>query len=413
MAQVRKNNLPLLYVAAFLMAFVLGGIWWVALPFIVKRLGGSDANVGQCFALHMGLYMGGCLLVLWFLHRLERKRTVQIGVTMMILSTMVACAIIASGNEQNPSGKLVGMLIIACGFMGLSMTFFWPFLPGWISEAYEGRELNRRLGLFNTSWSSGAMVGPLIGGLLVQKSSLLAMVAVVIGLALCLTMITLAPKSRDGDPTPQKPNTPPSPEKPDRATLLVFRWTSRIALLACTCILMGLFRSQLGLLFKFELGFSEFDFGVVTMFMAGANFLVLVAAGKWHFWHYRVGFFAAAQLAVLSCLVIILFGSKQWHFMVAATALGAGTAFVYASHLYYSVSGSTRRSASMAIHETTLSLGTVFGALVGGYLSDLLGRRWPYWFGIAVILTGALIQIVVCLAIRRRHQNQATQCQVR
>ena len=44
-----------LYAAAFLLAFG-GGHWWLALPFIINQLHGSDTQVGMGLAANMGMY---------------------------------------------------------------------------------------------------------------------------------------------------------------------------------------------------------------------------------------------------------------------------------------------------------------------------------------------------------------------
>ena len=44
-----------LYIAAFCMAFGINTLW-VALPFIIKFMNGTDANIGFCYGLHVGIY---------------------------------------------------------------------------------------------------------------------------------------------------------------------------------------------------------------------------------------------------------------------------------------------------------------------------------------------------------------------
>ena len=57
------------------------------------------------------------------------------------------------------------VLYYACN--GAATAFYWPYLMGWVSIGYEGKQLSRRLGLYNISWSLAACLGPFLGGVLV------------------------------------------------------------------------------------------------------------------------------------------------------------------------------------------------------------------------------------------------------
>jgi MFS family permease len=85
--------------------------------------------------------------------------------------------------------------------------------------------------------------------------------------------------------------------------------------------------------------------------------------------------------------------------------MGSGFGFAYSSHLYYGACGSRKRSARMAIHEVTLSLGVIVGSGAGGYLSVNVGDYWPYWFAIVVLTLGFAAQIVVWFTMKpKKHR---------
>ena len=56
-----------------------GTIWLVAIPFIFKRFGGSDTQLGLCMGLWFVSYLIGCLLIGGFLDRFNPKSVVLIG----------------------------------------------------------------------------------------------------------------------------------------------------------------------------------------------------------------------------------------------------------------------------------------------------------------------------------------------
>ena len=188
-----------------------------------------------------------------------------------------------------------------------------------------------------------------------------------------------------------------APMLPDHviATLLPkFRWMSRIALLT-SFVYIGLVRTQLAVFFKFELPFTESDYGSAVLVMSIFTFAVFTLTGQSHAWHYKLWLFIGCQILILVSMLLILFTSSLALLTFAVALIGIGESFMYASHLYYGVSGETRRSGRMAIHELILSLGFAAGCIFGGILSDKYGRYSPYWFGFIVVTIGLCIQGIV------------------
>jgi MFS family permease len=68
---------------------------------------------------------------------------------------------------------------------------------------------------------------------------------------------------------------------------------------------------------------------------------------------------------------------------------------MYASHIYYGVSGGTRRAGRMAVHAIISSLGFAAGGILGGILSDKHGRYSPYWFGFGTVIIGLITQAII------------------
>jgi predicted MFS family arabinose efflux permease len=177
----------------------------------------------------------------------------------------------------------------------------------------------------------------------------------------------------------------------------------RVALFA-TLVYIGIFRSQLGILYKFELKLSESIYGWATALMCLSNVVVFWLMGKSHRWHYKKTLFVFIQAsAVFSMLIILSFGSIAFQ-LFAAGLSGICYGFIYGSHQYYGVSGGKKRSALMAVHETIIGAGFATGSLIGGILSDNFGRYSPYWFACGVIIAGGLIQILVWFVISRSNQ---------
>jgi len=136
------------------------------------------------------------------------------------------------------------------------------------------------------------------------------------------------------------------------------------------------------------------------------NFLALTGAGRFDFWHFKPTLLFGVQAVLVLPLLLIIFGRTLWAFVPAFMIMGVGFGFAYSSHLYYASCGSKKRSAPMAIHEVTLSLGIIVGSGAGGYLSGHVGPYSPYWFAAGVLALGAIAQALTWAVFSPRRHNQ-------
>ncbi|MDN3018161.1 MFS transporter [Paenibacillus sp. BSR1-1] len=108
------------------------------------------------------------------------KLQILIGIGIFIISFIVA------GNASAFSGFLVAMIILTIGEM-----FIWPAVPTVaFSLAPKGRE-GFYQGIVNSTATGGRMIGPLLGGMLVDLYSMSALFTVLIGLFLIAIVTTL------------------------------------------------------------------------------------------------------------------------------------------------------------------------------------------------------------------------------
>ena len=111
-----------LYVSAFLMAFSLG-TWGVALPFIIKRLGGTDADVGVYFAANMGFYAVGCLVTGALLHHLNPKRAAQFGAGGIGLMVVATTGVVFLAERAMCPFRPILLMVMMTALSGLLMSF--------------------------------------------------------------------------------------------------------------------------------------------------------------------------------------------------------------------------------------------------------------------------------------------------
>lgn len=393
-----------LYGAAFATALSLS-ICWTAMPFVLNGMGGSKAHVGNATAANGLVYMAALFLTGSLLGHLDVRRATRAAVGVAFLGAiMIVLAVWAGGRSGSVSHLVWVWAVIGSGGLGgAAMALYWPFLMSWVSARYEGVELNRRFGRYNGSWSGGAVVGPLIGAWLVEIHPLWPMVAAALCHVLSFLMLCLA---RDG--TGHAAETPPEevPDAPCDARMLAdYRWMSRVALF-CSWATYSIVRTQFALRFV-DLGYSESLFGVYVTTFALCNFLALIAAGRWAFWHFKAVYLLGAQLMFLPAALMIVYGRTLVVFYSSSVILGLAFGFAYSSHLYYGASTSRKRSVRMVIHELVISVGIAVGSGTGGYLAEHAGWAAAHWFAIGLIGLGSLVQVTIHLASRAVVKRQS------
>jgi len=268
--------------------------YFVAIPFILKRLGGSDADLGVSFGFYFIAYPICCLLVSKFLDRFNPKHSVQLGASAIICSLAALAAIIILDQKQLCPINPVTLTIFISGLTGIATSMFWPPLMGRLTAGSEGRQLNRKLGLFSTTAALGGIMTPFFAGLLVENSSLAPVIAMIALTSTSLIAISCAKKT--------DPNTIHSIDINQdincQKNVPAFIIMARIALFT-SFMCMGIIGSQLAYWFKFELLFSESNFGLAILAMSAAMLIALNLAGRTHLWHYKLLPFISIQILLL------------------------------------------------------------------------------------------------------------------
>lgn len=386
-----QNPYPL-YVGTFFFSGAHGGVFTVALPFVIMLLGGSDKDLGNCFGVGTMAYLLSCIVAGRFLDNFSPKRALQ--VSSAVVTVTVACIFLVI--QLFMKGQLtfnpIILVTVLNALICLALALFWPPMMGWLSTGHEGAALSRRLSIFNTCWSFALVVSPILGGYLAQVNTSYAILLSTGMIAVAFISVTAAASPAKANNGRHNSSELPKESVAVHSANQVFCWMSRIGLIT-SCIAVGLMRTQVAFLFKWNLGFSEFQFGILTMFLCLACFAIFYITGKTDRWHHKTLPLFASQVIIIFSMVLVLYSSTTVLFYLAAAMTGLGQGFIYSSHQYYGVSGSTKRSGNMAIHEIAIAIGYGTGAVAGGYLAENFTRYAPYKFALAVLIAGIVIQL--------------------
>jgi MFS family permease len=425
-----------LYGAAFATSFSLSLVW-TAMPFVLTAMGGTKTHVGDAPAVNILAYMVALLVAGSWLGHLDVKRATRLATVAALAAAVLMALAVLGAKTHGRIGSLVWvwLMIAAGGLSGATMALFWPFLMSWVSARHEGLDLNRRLGRYNGSWSSGGIVGPLVGAALVEHDPLWPMFAGALAFVASFLLLGLARRtdgsgrkvdaanrrteggSQDVEGRPLIPdfrspicdvhlqgNAQAAIRNPQScapvSVLGQFRWMSRLSLF-CAWACFAAVRSQFALQF-IALGYSTSQFGIYMMTIALCNFLALIAAGRWAFWHFRVALLVGAQGAMLAAMLILIHGRALSVLFLSAVVLGLAFGFAYSSHLFYGASASSKRSVRMVIHEIVISMGVTAGSWPSGHLAESVGPYAPYWFAAGLVAVATLAQVAIHLASRAR-----------
>ena len=198
---------------------VSAGMFLVAMPFVVKRLGGSDGAVGVTMSLYSTAYLLVCMALSPLLDRFNSKRLVQIGSVGITVSTLGLFLTLFWARELS---RPIWMVNLFSALIGAFTASYWPPIMGWISRGFEGKELSHRLGSYNMSWSTGSWIGPYIGGVLVGISSGLPIIMSCCVASLCFIAVSWS-RNPKGD-TSRTTNNTTKPEFEFNKDLPQFRW---------------------------------------------------------------------------------------------------------------------------------------------------------------------------------------------
>lgn len=370
------------------------GTYFTAMPYLILRMGGRDQDVGLCGGLEFVAYVIACIFAAGKLDRMNPRTLGASGCGVFVVCHFLMWCIFMLWQAGIWTWRPVESYIVLGMVIGFGTMMLWPPIMGWVSSNCEGVNLNRRLAVYNVSWTSGMTLGPFVAGKICETDPGYALLVVVVICTLAGIMVLLA-QNPGVIVHKEVPEGQPGFVKDPR--LLRFRLMSRAALIVMFfCATLA--RTQMPLLYKIELGFTESQYGITMGLMNLATAVMFFIFMKVHQWHYKYAFHFVVQVFTLAAMTLIAMQSYLPVMYGMVIILGIGQSYSYMAHQYYSVSGSKQRSRQMAIHEILLAIGMAMGPIVGGYSAEWFSRRYaPYLCGAGLIALALLFQLIICV----------------
>lgn len=357
------------------------GILNFSLVFYMRDVFNSTASeIGWFSSTWAFSYFIGCFA----LHKLSRK----IGAHRSIASAVLGMLFVVISMQFSTT---VILMFVLYGLFGFITALFWPPLMGWISEGFEGHELNRMMGFFNLSWSTGLVISPYLGGLLLE-SNLSYPLVFAAGLYGLLTVALFLVPILFSSIVPQRADSRIDIPVSDSSTSLRYiTWLGNFT----GYIIFGVLVFVFPLYAREELLFAESSIGLLLLFRAFFSTFIFVFAGRMSWWHFNKAYMLIMQLLMVVFALFIPYLKSWISFAAGLSLFGILFAGGYSNSIFHGVSGSIYREKRMAIHEAVLTVGVITGAIGGGEIYQHWGMITAFNSAAAAAAFILILQIVL------------------
>ena len=132
---------------------------------------------------------------------------------------------------------------------------------------------------------------------------------------------------------------------------------------------------------------------IIGLILAGTIGYAIL--GQTKSWQFRKTQMLVNQAFQVALPIIMIFVRSAFIFACLLFLWGACVSLSYTNSVFHGVSGSTKRSLRMAIHESILTIGLIVGATVGGVLYQSFSMTIVLLFCACALAVGTVAQALV------------------
>lgn len=347
----------------------------------------QPSQIGIASSIYTVTYFLSCLAFSPLFAHLKRKAKASIAfLGMAFTDTFIVLT------------ESTAILYLMLALYGVAMSFLWPNIEDWITEGESGVALAKATGSFNLSWSLGAGLSTLLGGVLSSLSPAfpIAISASLFIFSLSLVLMLPKEKGRAGKGESESPS-----DCNGVSYLRYFSWCGNFLNYICYSLLITIFP-----LYTLEsLGFSEALSGALLLFRGMATCFSFLLCSRLHFWQHNspVVLFPQGSLSLL--LIVLSHLSSPSSFALFFIVFGFVFAFLYEMSIFHGASGTSRRERSMVIHEVLLNVGMVLGASLGGIIYERYSFSAILHVLSALIFTAFVIEVIIMICLAKRSSS--------
>lgn len=372
----KKFSLSFIFLAAFAYQMIVGVVG-IAVPIYANMLGASLFIVGIIGSAGGLVYSFMPLVSGILCDRIGRKLFISVS----LFSYGVSCLLYSLVQEP--------LMFIPIKILEwISVATFWPAVESLIADSAT-EELEDALKKFNISWGSAMVVGPLMGGILIDELSVMApfFFSMLISFFFGMLSIILV----------REPRKPIDAEKDSRGKLkmngerdgsIVVALVTIFLFSSIVSILMSLFPS-----YARDLGISASEIGVIAFTFGATRVVTFYQAPRIEARIKKTGMLLIGSLVLGFASLATFYSGNTLSFLMCFLLFGFGTGISYAVSIALVLKWRKSSTGYAAgVFESLIGTGYFLGPLIGGFLSKFASNL-PYIYGFFLSLIVFLIQL--------------------
>lgn len=351
------------------------------LVYYLRECGIDSVGIGLASSIYPTLYFLGCIFMPKLLPSLKGKARILAANIGMALTGLVLTFI-----------KNEALIMTDLVFYGLFQSLLWTNMETWITGGKEGDELTSRLTLFNFSWSFSVGLATSFSGFVSEYSTRLSIWSGCVFFLISALLVALSGRSYDSKKEKEEI------VSEDHSSPLRFpSWAGVLLVYTGYSLVLTVFPQYA----MDTLGYSESVTGNILLFRGISVTIAFLIMQKARVWQKGVGPILGSQAFFAILTFLMLFLRSVAAFAILFALYGFVFALSYDLSIFHGAEGAKDRHKRMVIHEVLLTLGTIIGSLVGGFV-------YQYFSFKTLVLTISILSVVIvviealALSIKRK-----------
>ena len=351
------------------------------LVYYLRECGIDSVGIGLASSIYPTLYFLGCIFMPKLLPSLKGKARILAANIGMAFTGLVLTFI-----------KNEALIMTDLVFYGLFQSLLWTNMETWITGGKEGGELTSRLTLFNFSWSFSVGLATSFSGFVSEYSTRLSIWSGCVFFLISALLVALSGRSYDSKKEKEEI------VSEDHSSPLRFpSWAGVLLVYTGYSLVLTVFPQYA----MDTLGYSESVTGNILLFRGISVTIAFLIMQKARVWQKGVGPILGSQAFFAILTFLMLFLRSVAAFAVLFALYGFVFALSYDLSIFHGAEGAKDRHKRMVIHEVLLTLGTIIGSLVGGFV-------YQYFSFKTLVLTISILSMVIvviealALSIKRK-----------
>ena len=338
------------------------------LVYYLRECGIDSVGIGLASSIYQTLYFLGCIFMPKLLPSLKGKARILAANIGMAFTGLVLTFI-----------KNEALIMTDLVFYGLFQSLLWTNMETWITGGKEGGELTSRLTLFNFSWSFSVGLATSFSGFVSEYSTRLSIWSGCVFFLISALLVALSGRSYDSKKEKEEI------VSEDHSSPLRFpSWAGVLLVYTGYSLVLTVFPQYA----MDTLGYSESVTGNILLFRGISVTIAFLIMQKARVWQKGVGPILGSQAFFAILTFLMLFLRSIAAFAILFALYGFVFALSYDLSIFHGAEGAKDRHKRMVIHEVLLTLGTIIGSLVGGFV-------YQYFSFKTLVLTISILSVVI------------------